>query len=351
MTRGTITVSLHQLRLALATNHERLLTLGRAYLDSLLAEGHGETHIDVTLDWDTVLSPDSRADLEPLGRRLWVGDDRLQHAEIHQVPGLQMEVAWKGSRLVVRATYAWPNRRTKWLASVIPVIEEKVLVSLIYYLVYFPYTWYLEWSAGWTLLHASALATPKGGVILSGLPGCGKSTAALAAIGIPGWQILSDNLLLTDGDQVFAFPEPVHVDAKARNLIGNLAHLVRPTGRHFSHRRQDFEITPNGRRSSTRPLALGFLHLGHETAVAAVPPSSAARRLMANDYLAKEWMAYQETAAAMHQVWPSVGDQQRRQQTIETLTLGIPCFEVTIARDAPIRDEIQQVFRVMLDGT
>jgi hypothetical protein len=231
-----------------------------------------------------------------------------------------------------------------------PALEQRVLASLLYYLVYFPYAWHFERSAGWSLLHASALATPEGGLILSGLPGCGKSTASLAALGTMECKVISDNLLFTDGQQVFALPEPIHVDARAQTLIGDLAPRARRTSRRFSHRRWDFEVVPEARRAAAVPTALGFLHVDRDTSVRPVSADKAALRLMANDCLAKEWMAYQESAAAMHQVWPEIGDHQRRQTRIEALTGSIPCYDVTIARDKPIQEAVHQVAQEMLRG-
>lgn len=343
-------VSLHEARLVLISGRGDFLAFAHPYLASLLDQAGAEPNIKVTLEWDAVLSDESRSDLEQLGRRIWVGPHRLRHTEIWQVPGLQMDVSRQDETLVVRAAYAWPTRRAKWFARVMAWTRERLFVSLVYYLVYFPLAWWLERERGWTLLHASAIATPEGGLVFSGLPGCGKSTTALAALNVPEWQIVSDNLLFTDGRQVFAFPEPIHVDGRTRALVGDLADRVRPTGRSFSHRRQDYEVTPEARRLSTTLRALGFLHVGQETVIQPVDQATAVRRLMANDCLAKEWMAYQESAAAMHQVWPTIGDHERRQRNLTTLAQSIPCYDVTISRNTLVQQAMKYVTEAMLDG-
>ena len=370
---GRVVVSLHQARLGLTDARDDFSTGGfsafaRSYLEQLLVPADAEANIEVALEWGAVLPAESRSGLEQLGRRIWAGPHRLQHAEILRVPGLQMDIGWRDGALTVHAAYTWPTRRARWFAAVRASARERLFVSLIYYLVYFPCAWWLERERGWTLLHASAIATPEGGLVLSGLPGCGKSTAALAALNVPEWQIVSDNLLFTDGSQVFACPEPIHVDARTRALVGDgsteasmvssaeplaevLAGRVRSTGRRFSHQRQDYEIAPQARRSSTTPLALGFLHVGRETAVRHVDQAVAVRRLMANDCLAKEWMAYQESAAAMHAVWPGIGDQERRWGNLAALVRSIPCYDVTIARNGPVPQAVRTVTQVMLDGS
>ena len=357
-TLGGIVASIHQARLELTTGRDGFLALACSYLTPLLEQTHGEPNIEVTLEWDAVLPDDSRSDLEQLGRRIWIGPQRLQFAEIWQVPGLQMDVDWQDAVLAIRAAYAWPTRRAKWFTRVVASARARVFVSLVYYLVYFPCMWWLEHERGWTLFHASAVATPEGGLVFSGLPGCGKSTTALATLNAPEWHIVSDNLLFTDGSQVFACPEPIHVDERTRALVGDgsaeltevLAGRVRPTGRRFSHQRQDYEVTSEARQPSTTPRALGFLHVGRETTVQPVDQATAVRRLMANDCLAKEWVAYQESAAAMHQVWPTIGDQERRWENLAALTRSVPCYDVTIARNGNVQRAMKYVTQAMLNG-
>ena len=347
-----LVASLHGVRLELCADRDDFLTFARAYLDPLLDRGDARPDITVALEWGAMLDENSPG-LEQLGRRIWAGPQRLRYTEIWQSPGLQLDIHWPdepNAPLSVRAAYTWPTRRARWFARLMPWARERLFVALIYYLVYFPFTWWLERRRGWTLSHASAVSAPGGGLVLSGLPGCGKSTTALAALNAPEWRIVSDNLLFTDGRQVFACPEPVHIDDKTRALVGDLAGRARPTGRRFSHHRQDYEIGPDARQPSTTPLALGFLHVGHETSVRPIDQTVAARRLMANDCLAKEWMAYQESAAAMHQVWPSIADYTQRWENVTALTQSIPCYDVAVARDGQVLQAMQHITQAMLNG-
>jgi hypothetical protein len=345
-----LVVSLHGARLALISSRSDFLAFAYSCLAPLLDQADAEPNIEVVLEWDAVLSDESLSDLDQLGRRIWVGPHRLRHTEIWQVPGLQMDASWEYETLVVQAAYAWPTRRAKWSFRAMSWMRERLFTLLVYYLVYFPLIWWLEHERGWTLFHASAIATPEGGLVFSGLPGCGKSTTTLAALNTPEWQIVSDNLLFTDGRQVFAFLEPIHVDGRTRALVGDLPDRVRPVGRRFSHRRQDYEVVPEARRLSTTPQALGFLHVGRETIVRPVDQAAAVCRLMANDCLAKEWMAYQESAAAMHQVWLAIGDQERRRENLAALARSIPCYNVTIAQNGNVHQAIEYAARAMLDG-
>jgi hypothetical protein len=345
---GQVVVSLHRTRLELTTAPGDFLAFACSYLAPLLDQTDTEPEIKIALEWNATL-PVEHSTSEQLGRRIWVADHRLRYDEIWQVPGLQMGIDWE-DMLTVQAAYEWPSRRAKWFSRIIDPVQKKLFVLLIYYLVYFPCAWWLERKMGWTLVHASAIATPEGGLVFNGLPGCGKSTIALALLSQSTWQVVSDNLLFTDGSRVFACPEPIHVDEQTRDLVGDLGGRVHPTGRGFSHRRQDYEIGSQARQQSTTPCALGFLHVGRETNVRLIDQTMATQRLMANDYLAKEWMAYQESAAAMHQVWPQIGNQEQRRRNLTSLARSIPCYEVTVARGGDLRQAMEAITGTMLLG-
>jgi hypothetical protein len=71
---------------------------------------------------------------------------------------------------------------------------------------------------------------------------------------------------------------------------------------------------------------------------------------MANDCLAKEWTAYQESASAVHQVWPAVGNYERRWNNLTRLVDSVPCYDVTIAKGGALQHDIEHVIEAMLDG-
>lgn len=280
---------------------------------------------------------------QQLGRRLWISDHRLGITAIWQLPGLAMEVSWEHDHLSVRATYTWPSRRARWASHWLPAVRERLFVGLIYYLVYFPWGWWLERERGWTMMHAAAVTEGGRGIILAGLPGSGKSSTTLAFLNRSGWRILSDNLLFTDGRRVFACLEPIHVDQRTAQLVGGMSGWAHSTGRQFSHHRWDYEIPPEARGSAAMSRVLGFLRIGERTEVRRLPLADSLRRLMANDYLAKEWLAYQETAAMLHQLFPRIGDQTRRRENLLFLVGSSSCYQIALARDTSLQSELDYV--------
>lgn len=367
-----ITAALHGVRLTLHSERHDFITFAHAYLAPLVdnsdkPENENAPHIHIQMTWNTrslartgVVEPISKSHdgMEWLGRRLWAGPGHLQFTEIWQLPGLALDVVWRDEMMIIHATYTWPSRRAQWLMSLLPAARERLFVGLIYYLTYFPWAWWLEREWGWTLLHAAAVSTtvgsgtfsPQDGILFSGLPGCGKSTTALAFLNRSEWKIVSDNLVFTDGRRVFACIEPIHVDERTRALVGNegdLSGRVRSTGRRFSHGRQDYEVTTTARAPSTHPRAVGFLHIGHETAAHRLDSGDSVRRLLANDHLAKEWLAYQESAAAMHQVWPAVGDLERRRTNLLALAQSVLGYNVTVARSENVSRAVSIILQTM----
>ncbi|HIE38397.1 MAG TPA: hypothetical protein EYH30_04655 [Anaerolineales bacterium] len=338
--------TLHGVGLALEAKREDFLAFAHDYLAPLTVEGAGQPLIRVTLHWDRALPP---ADLEPLGRRVWVGENRLRLTEIRQVPGLQLEVGWDRDGMRVRATYRWPTRRARWLTRLTWAARARLYVSLIYYLVYFPWGWWMERERGWSLIHAAALARGEDGIVLSGLPGCGKSTFVWAALALPGWRLLSDNLLFTDGRQVWACPEPLHVDERARELSSSTPVGVRPAGRSFSHQREDFELAPQRRVGRAYPRGLVFLRRGRRERVEWLEGEVAFRRLWAGDLLAREWMAYQECAAALHHLIPQVGDPLWRWMNLQELTM-LPCYEVALGEGGNLAEVARRVLERVNGG-
>jgi len=74
-------------------------------------------------------------------------------------------------------------------------------------LIHFPVFSLLEHNQGISVIHGAAVARDGRVVVLSGLDGVGKSTLAQYLCRERGFSLLSDNFLLTDGKQIFAFPE------------------------------------------------------------------------------------------------------------------------------------------------
>jgi hypothetical protein len=324
----------------LETSSADFVHVAQDYLGSLVTSDYVPADIHVQLLWDRALPPVPA--LERVGRRVWLGEGRMRFSEIRLVPGLQMDVLWDQEILRIRAAYRWPDRRTRWLAKLSEPLRMRTYLSLIYYLVYFPWGWWLERNRGWILVHAAGLTHAKDGIVVAGLPGCGKSTFAWAALSRPNWRVLSDNLLFTDGEQIWAFPEPLHVDQHAQQLGGGVSDQVHATGHAFSHQREEFGIDPSRRANSARASHVLFLRRGQHHRVRSMQFAPAFRRLWANDFLAQEWRAYQISSAALQHLVPEIGDPKMRWASLSRLS-HLPCYEVIVAENKALPESFYQM--------
>ncbi|HEY75279.1 MAG TPA: hypothetical protein G4O00_03740 [Thermoflexia bacterium] len=327
---ASLKLRLHGVDLTLEGGREDFVDFAARYLPPRLRvagpPGNRGASIRVSLRWD---EPLPEADLEPLGRWVQVGPQRVRLLGVRFLPGLQIDAAWTDGGMRVAAAYRWPSRRARWLARVAAWERARLYVTLIYYLVYFPWAWWLESERGWSLLHAAGLAWEGKGVLLTGLPGCGKSAAVWAALHREGWRLLSDNLLFVDRQGMWACPEPLHVDRRARVLGGGLPPGVRPTGARFSHGRENFVLESRRLADAARVRAVVLLRRGAEERVRRVDPEKVWRRLWNGDLLAQEWLAYRECAAAVHHAVPTAGDPAQRWANLRVLS-ALPGYEVVV---------------------
>lgn len=103
-----------------------------------------------------------------------------------------------------------------------------------------PFLIVLQWwaeSQGLTLVHAGAVGTSDGGVLLAGAGGSGKSTTALACVDAPGFHYVSDDYCLLeteDGDRAHSIFSSGKLDDHSLALLPHLGPMAsnkdRPAG-------------------------------------------------------------------------------------------------------------------------
>jgi hypothetical protein len=137
--------------------------------------------------------------LNVIGKRMLGNDHELIWLNTLRLPGLQLRFSREGDLLHFDVAYRYHSQKIETT----PDYEYTKYFSLMSYLVYYPLMWYLENFRGWTILHASALASANGGIIIGGLGGVGKTTTCVALLQRPGISLVSENLIFTDGDFVY----------------------------------------------------------------------------------------------------------------------------------------------------
>ncbi|MCR4407755.1 MAG: hypothetical protein NUW24_12685 [Anaerolineae bacterium] len=340
----SLALRLHGVGLELRSENPRFLSYARHYLRDLVVPAVNQAHVKVHLGWGRPIAP---ATAERLGRRLLLDGPRIVQGEVLALPGLQLGAALTSDGLIIEAGYRFPSYRSR-LGYILQgrAGEARLFVTLIYFLVYFPLFWYLERERGWYLLHAAAVAHPRGGILLAGLPGVGKSTFTLALLADPTARLVSDNLVFYDGEQVYAFPEPIHLDRRSRALLPELGERLGAAGQAFSHGRYDYQLAPADRADATHPRVIGILRLAPQTEIRAMSREVCLERLLAYDRLAKEVDEYNKQAAIFGLLSPRAAESRRRLETLERLLTRVDCYEIAVPSGVNLGPVAKQVCRL-----
>jgi len=333
----TLSLTLHGTWLTIESDQEAFLEYAAQHLAGWLASPTDRPDVRVRLHWNKDLMPALTHDgrYYRLGRRLLLSDNEIIQPEMLALPGLQLHSRLSAEGLAIDAAFIAPSRRLK-LGLGGHADRERIYATLIYYLVYFPLLWHIERSRRWFPLHASAVAWPQGALILSGLGGVGKSTLTLAFLDDPAAHLLSENLILHDETWVYAFPEPIHLDARSRELLSHLNGRLQLTGQVYSHGRQSYQVPASARVQSAKPRLFCLLRQGKELSLRPVPTAEAVEIVLSSDTLAKEVNEYAQQAAALNLLSPQAGQLERRVKALQKLLQGVTCYELTVRPGDPL---------------
>ncbi len=331
--KDTLALTIHGAWLMLESNNEDFLAYARGHLAALLSPPVGQPDIRVRLYWGRELVPvrASTDDYQRLGRRLLLGDNEIVQTEILTLPGLQLRTSLVGTGVSVDAAFCPPSKRMKLLLGLGGrASREQIYAMLIYYLVYFPLLWHVERARQLYPLHASAVAWPQGAIILAGLGGVGKSTLTLSFLSDPHARLLSENLILHDKEQVYAFLEPIHLDGRSREMLTSLNGRLKSTGRAYSHNRQSYEVPLSARVQSATPCAFFTLRQGRVLGLRSMSAKDVLEIVLSSDALAHEINEYTQQTAVLNLLSPAAGSLQRRIDTLRKLLGQVACYELTV---------------------
>lgn len=332
-------LTIHGTQLTMTSNNAAFLAYAREHLAALVAPGPGTPDIRVRLYWGQELAPASTTNgYRRLGRQLLLGEDKIIQSGTLHLPDLQLHTQLAGAGLLIDAGFNPPSKRLQLVLKMgNKAVQERIYAALVYYLVYFPLLWRLEREAQRYPLHASAVTWPQGAAILAGLGGVGKSTLTLAFLSDPQARLLSENLILHNGEKVFSFPEPIHLDERGHKLLPNLDGRLAPTGRLYSHNRHSYQVIPSALASSATPRLFCLLRQGQKLDLKPLPIARTLEIALSSDLLAKELDAYFQQAAVLNLLSPSIGELQRRIDALHKLLSRVDCYELTIKPGQDLR--------------
>jgi len=212
---NSIFIRLAETNVRVASNDESFLAYARSHFESVLRPPSESSDVDVDFRLGegvpVGLWPDPQ--VTRIGRGIHAIAGRVAWTSVPMLPGLRMECVPEDGRLTIEASYS-PSRslrsRVGRLLRRRRSTRNQLFFELLYYLVYYPVFWRARLSGG-HVMHAGGMSVDGLGIVVVGAQGVGKSTLAATLLPRDGVRILSDNILLFDGEDVLACHEPLRI--------------------------------------------------------------------------------------------------------------------------------------------
>jgi len=344
----TIGVQLHGATLNLTSTHEPLIAYAAQHLHRLAGAPLAKPDLTVTClwregEWQEEHNPFSAASsLHVIGKRMLGNAEELIWLNTLRMKGLQLRFRRGQGQFHFEVAYTFHPKKEK-LES-LRDYEYKKYFSLMSYLVYYPLLWQLERTRGWVALHASALASQRGSLLVGGLGGVGKTTTCVALLQQPGIELIAENLVLTDGEFVYPCYEPIRLNPDSLQMLG--AHAGHLTPMAFPEGLKEkslfhFEVTKSAARS--RPVALFLPQFTPTRQIREIAAAVAMEKIIAMNRLTLELDDYGWYAAALDLHWPQAGQASRRVETVQRFSHNLRCFELGIDRTAGVAAVVEDI--------
>jgi hypothetical protein len=259
--------------------------------------------------------------------------------------GLQLRFRREAGRFIFDVVYRFHPKKEK--VENLPEYEYKKYFSLMSYLVYYPIMWYLENFRGWTMMHASALAGERGGILIGGLGGVGKTTTCVALMQCPGISLIAENLIFTDGELVYPCYEPIRLDEGSLEMLGEnpkgLQRMFFPEG---LKEKWLFHFQLREAPETTKPEAMFLPQFSSRRYVRPISPESATEKILAMNRLTRELDDYFWYASALNMAWPRAGVSGHRIDVMRRFCERVRCYELGIDRQAGTHAVVEDIMRV-----
>ena len=195
-------------------------------------------------------------------------------------------------------------------------------------LIQFPALWWAS-VLGRAPLHASAVETAGGSLLVAAPSGVGRSTLLVRELGAGG-RATGDNLGVSDGETVWGLVEPIRVDGAAG-------------GRRMPHGRREMPLA--ARAESLRPGAVVVLERSDSASSALVPcaADAAARALVTSTYMAGELRRFWPLAAELAAGTGRGPAHPHVAEVAAGLTSTLPCWTLRLGRDGARLRELMAV--------
>jgi hypothetical protein len=363
----SLQVDLARVPMRLRCDFAPLMDYATAHFGPALAASRGSAarpQVDAELHWHEGHPPTDPAKAYPeihgcdrFDRDLWVGPGRLVWLRVDEVRDLHLRFAWDGESLTIRGDYYHrlsKDRRADRLRRLVyrrqmDSFRRKRFTRLLYYLVYYPLFWWLEHVRDTHPLHAAAVDTPAGGILLAGPSGVGKSTLTMGLGTSPEARILSDTFVAHRGTELWAVPEPMLLDRWSIEWLGDAGAALAGVEHPYALGRGGYSI-PAARFTERSEAALILLpRRAAEHFVRRVDGEVALARIDAYDDIVNDLRRYRPLAAVLELLSPS-GIGRARLRSLEELTAAVPCYEVGLTSSLTCREAVTSLLTIR-DGS
>ncbi len=346
--KNRLGVRMHGVSLTLESNHSPLIEYAAEHLHSLVEAPRQTPDLAVQChwslgEWDPEENPFATpAAMNVIGKRMLGNAEDLIWLDTLRMKGLQLRFRRESGQWLFEVAYRFHPKKEK--IENVPEYEYKKYFSLMSYLVYYPLMWHLESFRGWTVFHASALASARGGILIGGLGGVGKTTTCVALMQRPGIELVAENIIFTDGEFVYPCYEPIRLDENSLAMLGNdLKGLTPMTFPEGLKDKALFHLQAHGRSEQVKPAALFLPQFSPQRYLTPLTPELAAEKMAAMNRLTRELDDYGWYAAAPDMHWPRAGQAAQRFEVLRRLAGQARCFELGIDRSAGVEAVVEDI--------
>ncbi len=354
-TTARIGVSMYGVKLNVTCDHQEWLDHTVLLLGDRVCRPWDSPDLEAAGQW-IVPGPDDGATrvfdvtgLDAFGKRMHLGPDVLVWSDTHRDRNLQLRFRRQGNVPVFDVAYHY-RPSTKKLAKY-DDFHRKKYFDLLRYLVLFPMAWHLERTRGWILIHAAAVLDGGRAVLIAGPGGSGKTTTSVALASRAGMPLLTENLVFSDGENVYPVEEPLRLTDESMGLLGDAADGLLGFRSVGGGKHKALFLLPAQRVSDAARPAMVFLPQFSEQGFARrITPAAACEQLQATNRLTLEINDYDWYTAALDLLWPQPGGAAARLAALQRLTATTPCFALGIDRSGGVEPVVDVILECLHGG-
>ena len=343
----SITGSLAGATFRFQTNAADLGAYAAGHLAALAAGAVSTPAVTATLTWHDRQPPVSRPfdriigpGIERVDRDVYTDGTTLHWFRVDDLRDLFLRFTWENGRLEVHGDFFYRlgnsplsdriRRARRW--SQRSALRRRRFTTLLYYLVYYPCWWWLEHTRDIHPIHAAAVTTDAGAILLAGASGVGKSTLAVALAMTPGARLLSDSFVLHHGDDVWAVREPILLDAWSWRWLGSAAERLQSMDGSFGLNRHGYQLPSALLSDGARATLVLFPRRTSQPLVRRISGEQAHHRLSAADLIINDLRRYWAFAAVLEQLQFG-GLAARREAHLARLVADVACYDIGLTAD------------------